>query len=74
MTEQEKLEFLETAITTLFKRKTRQTLTKDSNLLDLGLDSLDIVELQMYYEEQTNTETSTDSRVVTVSDLMALMK
>ena len=74
MTDQEKLTFLENAIKTLFKSKTLVALTPDTNLLDLGLDSLDIVELQMYYEEQTNIETSTGSRIVTIKDLMALMK
>ena len=49
-------------------------LAPSSNLLELGLDSLDIVELQMYYEEQYNVETSTDSTVSTVQDLMNLMK
>jgi acyl carrier protein len=74
MTDQEKLEFLTSAISTLFKKPLASPLTANNNLLEIGLDSLDIVELQMYYEEQYNVETSTDSRVSTVQDLMNLMK
>lgn len=74
MTDQEKLDFLTTAITTIFKKSPTSPLTPESVLLDIGLDSLDVVELQMYYEEQYNVETSTDSRVSTIRDLMNLMK
>ena len=74
MTDQEKLEFLTSAISTLFKKPLTSPLTPNNNLLEIGLDSLDIVELQMYYEEQYNVETSTDSRVSTVQDLMNLMQ
>ena len=74
MTDQEKLEFLTNAISTLFKKPLKAPLSPDNNLLDIGLDSLDIVELQMYYEEQYNVETSTDSRVSSVRDLMNLMQ
>ena len=74
MTDLEKINFLENAISTLFKRSNTQALTPQSNLLDIGLDSLDIVELQMYYEEQTNNIISSDSRISTVKDLMELMK
>jgi acyl carrier protein len=44
------------------------------NLLEVGLDSLDVVELQVYYEEVNATEISNDSKVSTVAELMALMK
>jgi acyl carrier protein len=74
MTDQEKLDFLANAIPTLFKKPLKSALQPDHNLLEIGLDSLDIVELQMYYEEQYNVETSTDSKVSTVRDLMNLMK
>lgn len=74
MTDQEKIEFLQNAINTLFKQKSGKVLTPNSNLVDFGLDSLDIVELQMYYEEKTNFEISVESRIITVADLMALMK
>jgi acyl carrier protein len=74
MTDQEKLDFIKTAITNLFKKQPKSEVTPDKSLIDLGLDSLDIVELQMHYEEATGEETATDSRVVTVADLMSLMK
>jgi acyl carrier protein len=74
MTDQEKLDFLTGAITTVFKKSPSAPLTPESVLVEIGLDSLDIVELQMYYEEQYNVETSTDSRVSTVRDLMNLMQ
>jgi len=44
------------------------------NLIDMSLDSLEIVELQMYYEEMTGHELNSDVTIVTVSDLMAIMK
>jgi acyl carrier protein len=74
MTDQEKLDFLAKAITEVFSKTLTEPLTPSMVLLDLGLDSLDIVELQMYYEEQYNVETSTDSRVTTIQDLMNLMQ
>jgi acyl carrier protein len=73
MTDQEKLDFLKKAITELFRKEPKVEVAPGTVLLDLGLDSLDIVELQMHYEETYNVETSTDSRVVTVQDLMNLM-
>jgi len=72
MTDAEKIKFIEDAILHLFKKTV--SLKTDDNLLDLSLDSLEIVELQMYYEETTGIETDPDSSVVTVNDMMALMK
>lgn len=74
MTDQEKLEFLSNAIISVFKKSLDKPLSPSHTLISIGLDSLDIVELQMYYEEQYNVETSTDSKVSTVQDLMNLMK
>ena len=74
MTDQEKLDFLKNAITTLFKKNPKVEITPEASLLDIGLDSLDIVELQMHYEEVHGVETATDARVKYVKDLMALMK
>jgi acyl carrier protein/GNAT superfamily N-acetyltransferase len=74
MTDQEKLEFLSNAIINVFNKDLKTALTPEVVLLDIGLDSLDIVELQMHYEETCNVETSTDSKVSTVRDLMNLMK
>jgi len=70
MTEQDKIKFLESAIKTLFDKEL--TLNLDDNLLDLGIDSLDAVELQLYYEEQHNVQLD-DTAVVTVRDLIAAM-
>ena len=39
---------------------------------DLGLDSLDIVEIQIHYEETFNVQTK-DSQVYNVQGLMDLM-
>lgn len=73
MTDQEKLDFLTKSITDVFKKDLKSPLTPETILMDIGLDSLDIVELQMHYEETYNVETSTDSKVSTVRDLMILM-
>jgi len=72
MTDQEKIKFIEDAVLKLFKKTI--TLSFSDILLDVGLDSLDAVELQVYYEEITGSEISNDARVSTVADLMALMK
>jgi acyl carrier protein len=72
MTDQEKIKFIEDAVLTLFK-KTIKLLPTD-NLLEVGLDSLDVVELQVYYEEVTATEVNDDAKASTVAELMALMK
>lgn len=72
MTEQEKLEFLESAILKLFDKTV--TLNLDDNLLDLGIDSLDAVELQLYYEEEMNVQMEDMNGVaVTVRDLIKMM-
>jgi acyl carrier protein len=72
MTDQEKIKFIEDAVLKLFKKSI--TLSPMDNLLEVGLDSLDVVELQVYYEEVNTTEISNDSKVSTVAELMALMK
>jgi acyl carrier protein len=72
MTKAEKLEFLQTAIKKLFHKDIN--LSYSDNLSDLGLDSLDVVELQMYYEETTGLESSNDDVPVTVEHLLALMR
>lgn len=72
MTEQEKIEFIQTAILEI----SGKTITVKSSdlLLNLGLDSLDIVEMQMYYEDKTGLSLPDDAVILTVSDLMKLMK
>jgi len=72
MTDSEKIEFIENAILILTKKTLK--LKPTDILVDLSLDSLDIVELQMYYEETTRHEIESDAVVVTVGELMALMK
>jgi len=72
MTDFEKIAFIENAILILTKKSLK--LKPTDILVDLSLDSLDIVELQMYYEETTGHEIESDSVVVTVGELMALMK
>jgi acyl carrier protein len=72
MTDQEKIEFIENAVLKLFKKTIK--LSPQDNLLDVGLDSLDVVELQVYYEEVTSSEVSSDAKIITVSDLMNCMK
>ena len=72
MTDAEKIKFIENAIATLTGKIFK--LKPSDILVDLSLDSLDIVELQMYYEEITGHEIESDESVVTVGELMALMK
>jgi acyl carrier protein len=72
MTEQEKIEFLESAILKLFDKTV--TLSLDDNLLDLGIDSLDAVELQLYYEEEMDVQMEdTNGIAITVRDLIKMM-
>ena len=74
MTENEKIIFVENAIQKLFPNIPTTKLTKETNLLDLGVDSLGIVELQMYYEEETGETTlDPEGAVVTVGDLIKLI-
>ncbi len=73
MSETEKIQFLVTAIKDLF-RKDIPTVTVDDDLSKLGLDSLDTVELQMYYEEKNGVETKDPSKPLkTIGDLLELM-
>lgn len=72
MTDQEKLNFIRSALQDL-NMKANAVDTNDV-LADIGIDSLDAVELQMYYEEKTGVETADPKGpVVTVKDLMDLM-
>jgi acyl carrier protein len=72
MTEQEKIKFLESAILKLFDKTV--TLSLDDHLLDLGIDSLDAVELQLYYEEEMDVQMEdTNGIAITVRDLIKMM-
>ena len=72
MTDQEKIKFIEDTVLTLFKKAIK--LSPTDNLLAVGLDSLDVVELQVYYEEVTGNEVNDDAKASTVAELMSLMK
>ncbi len=65
----DKFEFLKIEINKLLKKEVKITL--DTVLLDIGLDSLDIVELQMEYEETFNVELKDiEQPIQTVADLI----
>jgi len=72
MTDAEKIKFVEDAILKLMKKTV--ALTSADRLADLDLDSLEIVELQMYYEELSGNEIDNDASIITVGDLMTHMK
>lgn len=65
----DKFEFMKIEINKLLKKEVEITL--DTVLLDIGLDSLDIVELQMGYEETFNVELKDiEQPIQTVADLI----
>jgi acyl carrier protein len=71
MTNIEKLNFINSAITKLTKKGS--SVSPDDVLIDIGLDSLDIVEIQLLYEETFKIELPDNITVSTVKDLMDLM-
>ena len=72
MNDEEKIDFIREAIFKISKRDVK--INSQDTLSDIGLDSLDIVELQMYYEENTGDEIPDDVSITTVEDLMKVMK
>ena len=69
----DKFEFVKIEINKLLKKEVEITL--DTVLLDIGLDSLDIVELQMVYEETFNVELKDiEHSIQTISDLIRAME
>ena len=72
MNDQEKIKFIKEAILKISNKDIK--INSQDVLLDMGLDSLDIVELQIYYEETTGNEISDDVLITTVEDLMKVMK
>ena len=69
----DKFEFLKKEINKLLKKEVEITL--DTVLLDIGLDSLDIVELQMVYEETFNVELKDiEHSMQTVADLICAIE
>ena len=50
------------------------TINGETLLTDLNLDSLDVVELQMYYEEKTGSiVTDPKKELITLNDLLELL-
>ena len=73
MTDQEKINFLVKAIKEL-KDIDVTEITAETRLGDLNIDSLDAIELQMYYEEVNGVQTKDPTGAVkTVGDLISLM-
>ena len=72
MTDQEKLDFILETLQKVIK-KDINSITPELTLTDdLGLDSLDIVEIQIHYEDTFNVRTE-DSQVYNIQGLMDLM-
>lgn len=55
MTDQEKIDFLKKVFNEFFKKELPE-ITRDMPIQNLGLDSLDIVELQMEFEKEFDVE------------------
>ena len=73
MTDQEKINFLVTAIKKLNGNEITDV-TLDSTLSSLNIDSLDAIELQMYYEEVNGVEKKDPTGAInTVRDIISLM-
>jgi acyl carrier protein len=71
-TESEKLDFINTSLSKLFDKNFIVLI--DDNLYNIGLDSLDIIELQVEYEEEFNVEFPDALKSpTTVRDLINLM-
>lgn len=71
-TETEKLEFMEKSMEKLFNITFKLNL--GDNLYDLGIDSLDIIELQLNYEETFDvTLPDEHGPIIYVSDVIKLM-
>jgi acyl carrier protein len=74
MTQQEKIDFLKELIIELKGSKNYFEITEDTELYTVGLDSLDIVELQMMYEDKTKSIAKDPTTPMkTVKDLIDLM-
>lgn len=74
MTDQEKIDFIKSSFKNLFKKEAPE-ITREMPLADLGLDSLDIVELQMHFEETYSVEVPDPTEAIeTVGDLIDHLK
>jgi len=72
MTNQEKLDFILETLQKVIKKNIDSISPEMTLTDDLNLDSLDIVEIQIHYEETFDVRTE-DSQVSTIQDLMDLM-
>jgi acyl carrier protein len=72
----EKMEFLKQCIIELKSNSCNiDNFSEDTVLMDIGLDSLDVVELQMRYEDEVGEATADPTDVITtVGDLIDLME
>lgn len=74
MNTESNMEFLRETIAELQGGKIHN-FTIETRLSDLGLDSLDVVELQMAYEDKMNIVIDDPTEaLVTIGDLLLLMK
>jgi acyl carrier protein len=74
MNTQHNLEWLEMTLNTKFK-STISKITEDTLIEDLGIDSLDLVELQLEYENDFKvTLSDTTEEIRTVKDLLNLLE
>jgi acyl carrier protein len=74
-TREEKLEFVKSAIENIKGTKLEKTLNETTLLFSLGLDSLDVVELQLFYEDKSGKIAEDPlTPVLTAGQLIDLMK
>lgn len=74
-TREEKLLFVKSAIEEIKNIKLNSLLEENTLLYSLELDSLDVVELQLYYEEQTGKLAKDPTTpVLTAGQLIDLME
>jgi len=74
MTDTEKLELIIKGLEAVKKKPLTVEITPEVKLTDVGLDSLDSIELQMWIEETLGREIpDPDSAPVTFGDLMVLI-
>ena len=71
----DKLEFVKFAIEEIKGTELKEPLTESTNLYGLKLDSLNVVELQLFYEEETGKIAKDPAApITTVGQLIDLME
>ena len=73
MNTEEKIKFIVESVKFLFD-KDISIIDDNTKLSNLGLDSLDVVELVLYYEEQTGNRIEDDRTPILFSDLLRAME